>query len=96
MSDVKIITNNQYRTLLYGNELTEKEVKQFDYLEDVMGGNFFRYLGTAYDLGEFMSLHNSDDFKGWDGYSGDTFFSGILVEYDGEDTDRIKVGRYYS
>jgi hypothetical protein len=73
---------------------------------------FFRYKGTLYDLGEFSRVIAPDsvrhhpmecaasEFQGWDGYQGDSFFSGLLIRYaDRESFDSdagIIVGWYCS
>jgi hypothetical protein len=92
-----IRTNNVPRDLLYWNDLTSKEQKEFDYLTENAvsdGLTFFRYNGAAYDLGSFQ--HTSHlPFKGWDGYMSDTYFSGILVKYV-NDYEQIIVATYYS
>ena len=90
---MKIITNNQPRLLLYGYELTDKEKQDFDYLEDIDSNNFVKYKGSIYDAGEFMRVDN-DYLKDWDGYSSDSYFSGILIKYI--DSDHVIVARYYS
>ena len=91
---MKIITNNQPRLLLYGYELTEKQRQDFDYLEDIDGNNFVKYKGNIYDVSEFMSTHNMDSLKGWDGYSSDSFFSGVLIKII--DSDTVIMGTYLS
>lgn len=94
---LKIITNNQPREILSWYDLTEKEQKEFDYLDtDEKQGfaNFVRYHNWVYDIGEFMSASH-DEFKIWDGYSSDTYFSGILIRYV-DDNERVIMGRYYS
>ena len=83
---MKIITNNQPRLLLYGYELTEKQRQDFDYLDDIDGNNFVKYKGFIYDVSEFISTYNMDSLKDWDGYSSDSFFSGILIKYIDSDT----------
>jgi hypothetical protein len=95
-----IITNNVPRETIYGFELTEKEKEEFDYYspDELNDATFFRYKGRLYDLGEFMRFDSPTLFKGWDGYSSDSFFSGVLVRYHMEDgyyTDKIVVGWYY-
>lgn len=98
MSNVTVITNNVPRDVLWGLELSEKERAEFDYLnpDELDYATFFRYKGEVYDLGEFMRIDEpvSSIFKGWDGYSSDSFFSGVLVRY--VDDGQIVVGRYYS
>ena len=99
MSELRIITNNQPRDLLMWHELTDAERKELDYItnpED-RGTDFFRYKGWIYDVGEFELP--GDHFPGWDGYHGDSFFSGILIRYPREewgalDTEHIIVGWY--
>ena len=90
---MKIITNNQPRLLLYGYELTDKERQDFDYLEDIDSHSFLKYKGFIYDVSEFMVVDN-DYLKGWDGYSSDSYFSGILIKYI--DSDHVIVARYCS
>ena len=97
MSDFSIITNHVPRHLLFGYELTEKEASEFDYMEDVNEGSFFRYRGSVYDLGEFQRIvepgqksygfefHDlSGQFKGWHGINTDSFFSAVVVKIDDE------------
>jgi len=101
MSELKIITNNQYRPVLYWDELTTKEQEEYAYLNDSESGeevndcSFFRYREGCYFLGDFMRVDNNAPFKGWDGYHSDGFFSGVLVKYS-SCGDAVKVGRYFS
>ena len=91
-----ITTDNKYRNILYGCELTEKEKEQFDYLDDAEADfTGFRYKGDLYDLGEFMRIENNPELKNWDGISNHTYFSGILVKYS-DCGDGVKVGTYCS
>lgn len=99
MSSRRIITNNHARPLIDAYELTEAERKEFDYLdwdaidEGEDSASFFRYKGRLYELGEFMRTNDNGDFKEWDGYSSDSFFSGTLVRYS---DDCVVVGWYWS
>ncbi len=108
MSDtVTVRTNNVPRETIEGWQLSEKERKDFDYLdwEAIEDGRdsatFFRYKGDLYFLGDFMrwSATSTSDtpswMDSWDGYSSDSFFSGMLVRY-GHSTESVVVGRYYS
>ena len=96
---MKIVTNHKFRNLLYGYELTENEKKEFDYIEsdNLDSHSFFRYKGHCYDPDEFMKITNNNDieFLKYDGYSSDSYFSGILIKYS-EDMESIKIARYYS
>ena len=91
---MQIITNNIPRQLIYGYELTDKEKSNFDYLDDIDSHNFIKYKGFIYDVGEFMSTYNMDSLKDWDGYSSDSYFSGVLIKII--DSDYVLMARYYS
>jgi hypothetical protein len=92
---VKVITNNAPRNLVYGYELTAKERAEFDYIksDEIDTHDFFRYRGNVYDPHEFMCA--PDDMKPWQGYQGDSYFSGIVIRYT-EDNESIIVGTYIS
>lgn len=102
---LKITTNNVPRPLVDDFELSASERADFDYLnwegidEGIDSATFFRYKGQLYDLSNFMRISHSADpgtpneFKGWDGYSADTAFSGILVKI--VDEESVIVGWYY-
>lgn len=89
MADCTIKTNWQARDVLSWFDLTDRERKEFDYRQsedEQHSGMFVRYKGWTYDLGEFIRV--KDDRvatpKGWekfDGYSSDSFFSGVLVKF---------------
>lgn len=92
---MKIKTNNVPRRLVYGYELTKKEAADFDYLspDELNGSEFVRYKGQVYAMGEFMRIDKSiaphpqrDGCENWQGYSSDSFFSGVMVRFldDGE------------
>ena len=95
---MEIITNNAPRQILYQWDLTPVEREEFDYLKNDEDGNFVRYKGETYDLGEFMTTQGLTEFnplKKWDGYHSDSFFSGIVVKYT-EDNDYVIMGRFYA
>ena len=98
-SSITIVTNNKPRFIIYGFELTQKEKKGFDYYEDdeeLDNQTFFRYKGNVYCMEDFMRIDKNSpfDYKKWNGYSSDSFFSGILVKI--VDDESVIVGRYYS
>ena len=93
MSNIKIMTNNKPRQLIYGYELTDKQKQDFDYIEDINSHDFVKYKNNIYDLSEFMRIENNDSLKDWDGYSSDSYFSGTLVKYI--DSDTVIMGWYY-
>lgn len=60
-----IITNNVPRPIIYGYELSEKERKEFDFLnfdenkldhDNALFDQFFRYKEQVYYLGDFLSI----------------------------------------
>ena len=97
MTNVTIYTNNVPRSILYGYELSPKEAAEFDYMDDINDGSFFRYKGQVYDLSEFMRVSDTmgdcHEFKDWHGYQGYSFFSGILVKYTA-DNEQVIIGRW--
>lgn len=93
MNNIKIMTNNKPRQLIYGYELTDKQKQDFDYIEDIDSHDFVKYKNNIYDLSEFMRVENNDSLKDWHGYSSDSYFSGTLVKYI--DNDSVIMGWYY-
>ncbi len=94
---MKIITNNHYRPVLYLPELNTKKQKELkDSYDTIEESTFFRYRQRVYDLGEFMRVQRGTAFnsvvKEWDGYHNDSFFSAVVVKYDNEYCDTVKVG----
>lgn len=91
---MQIITNNIPRQLIFGYELSDKEKSDFDYLDNIDDHNFVKYKGFIYDVSEFISTYNMDSLKDWDGYSSDSYFSGVLIKII--DSDYALMARYYS
>ena len=91
-----IITNNRPRLLMNWYELTAKEQQDFDYLkpEDQPCAEFVRFKGRIYDLGEFMTAPKELKALGWEGFSGDSYFSGTLMRF--ADSDHVVMARCYS
>ena len=94
MNNIKIMTNNKPRQLIYGYELTDKQKQDFDYIEDIDNHDFVKYKNNIYDLSEFMRTDSIGSLKDWHGYSSDSFFSGTLVKYIDDDT--VIMGWYCS
>ena len=93
---MKIRTNNIPRFTVDGFDLTAKEKLEFDYMEDINAGLFFRYKGNVYDIGEFMCVPDDSDpaLKEWHGYTSDTYFSGVLVKFD-YNQESVIVAQYF-
>ena len=94
MTDVEILTNHRPRLLLDWNQLTEAEQAEFDWMTEPADEDFFRYKKRVYALSEFTLAENTQ-FKGWDGYLSDSFFSGVLIKLT-PDPDRVVVGTFMS
>jgi hypothetical protein len=98
MSDNKItiVTNNVPRTLVSFNDLRKEDQADFDYIGeyDKDSPRFFAYKGAWYDANEYMRCPDTcEAFKDWDGYAGDSYFSGTLIKYV-DNYERVIVGRY--
>ena len=98
---MKIITNHQPRNTLYYYELSPKERKEFDYLDTPEKQEqtvFFRYKKNTYDINQFMRTpQNVKHFIDWDGYHGDSFYSGIVMKWvKNTDYEQVIVGLYLS
>lgn len=104
MDNIKIITNNIPRDIVYGYDIPVKVRTDFDYIDAEYFDShpFILYRGQYYALSEFMRVADNTSmrlafngsFKGWCGYQSDTFFSGVLIKWVGD--ARVIVGRYYS
>lgn len=95
--NIEIITNNVPRPLLDWVNLTEKEQQEVEELlpSDMLDNIYFRYKKQVYPLSEILSVGRNPSLAKWDGYSPDTYFSGIVTKLVPEE-DSIIVGRYYS
>lgn len=86
---MKITTNNQFRPVLYWNDLNESEQKEYkDVYDTVEESSFFRYRNWTYDLNDFLYAKDLDK---WDGYKNETFFSSVLVKLS-NCGDSVRVG----
>lgn len=102
MSELRIVTNHRPRDVLRWYDLTDKERAEFDYIDlewKQDDAEFMRYLGSTYDLHDMeRGMGGSsmpEQFKGWDDYLSDTFFSGILIRWV-DNGERVIAGRFYS
>ena len=103
MSTLTIKTNHRPRDLQtifdYSIPQQVKIRKQFDYYseEELAELALFDYKGSIYSLDDFMWLEGINPLKvqGWEGYSSDTYFSGVVVKFT-EDNEQVIVGTYYS
>lgn len=69
---------------------------QFDHLdEDQTYGDFFEYNGYWYHITDFMRTSGDLAKLGWNGYSSDSYFSGVVVAFTNDGEEYI-VGTYMS
>jgi len=90
---MKIITNNHWNNLLYGYELPENVKPDFDYLDDIDSESFIKYKGCYYSVNDFMAAEYGVFSDNWDGYSSDSFFSGVLIKLS-DDAEQYKIATY--
>lgn len=89
--ELTIIGNHHWVPLEYGHP---------EWIEEPTPDNiepFFMYKGNQYWVSEFVITDNISEFKEFDGYMSDSFFSGILIKLsvDGIE-DCVKVYTYFS
>lgn len=98
-----IKTNNCPRPLLYLWDFSESDQakirSQYDWMdtEDLeCNYGFFKYQGYFYHLQDFLrvSCESTGDLVGWDGYTNDSYFSGVLIKLVDNNCDNVIVGRY--
>ena len=104
MEKLEIKTNGHWRDLVALADIPEKKRADFDYIDEdeSFSPRLFCYRGEFYDSSEFITTSPGpwnhglpEAFRGWDGYSSDSFFSGLLIKYS-EDFEQVKVGLYLS
>jgi len=98
LASIKVYGNNHERFLIPFDDLDESDQKEFlDCIGDTAVDElYFYYKERATAIGDIMPIEQNSPFYGYgfDGYSPDNFFSGILVKQ--ADTDTIKVYTYIS
>lgn len=97
---MNIVTNNRPRQLQALVDLSEDAQKEFDYIErddEKYYPRIVQYKGAWYDVYDSQHIHKElgfDKFKGWDAIVTETFFSGVLFKFFGD--DEVIVGMYYA
>ncbi len=72
------------------NSSTTSAEDEFDETE------FFQYRGVWYSVSDFIRVVAAphEHLYGWDGYSSDSYFSGVVIKYCYDGT--VIVGTYFS
>jgi hypothetical protein len=95
---MKIYTDHKWKQLKYRTEVPEKVLKAyFDHLtgDDNFDG-YISYRKRWYHVSDFMMTGKDSPFpKKWDGYSSDSFFSGILIHLS-DDGETYQIATYIS
>lgn len=78
-------TNLIARDTFPGDELTEQERKEYDFLGDELDGSaFFRFKGQLYGLHEFTRTQEGGELHsaGWHGVAAQSAFHGVVISLD--------------
>lgn len=87
--------------IIYGSDLNEKEMREYDYLEteERPGSQFFRYKDDVFWLGNFLITQPKpqagDLLEGWHGLCGTGFFHAYVVKLS-EDGETVTLGQVTS
>ena len=97
MNELTITTNNIPRKVLSWYDLTAREQAEFDF-DTKEENSYFRYKNWCYCLADFMTFdeYAPIEFAGWQGYHGDSFFSGVVIKFADKYCEEIIVGEYRS
>ena len=91
---LSIQTNNQERPVIDWHDLTPKQQSEFNYAS-AEESQFVIYKNWVYDIAEFMAVREYGELTPWHGYSSDSFFSGVLIQFI-SDCDTVIMGSYTS
>lgn len=105
MSEYKIVTSGRRYKLEFPVDHPRVWKREFDYIEedDACYPRLVKYRGVWYDINDTMATRHSgqgcgvDAFKNWDGYIGDSFFSGVLFRFvPGTGFEEVQCATYYA
>lgn len=96
MSNLRIITDHKWKPFRDIFEVPKKVLNEdFDWLDEEDTTGFIKYKNRWFHISEFEWLDSQDQFPGWHGIKGDTYFSGTLIKVP-DDGESYMIGRYYS
>ena len=97
MADKPIITtNNQLREYKDSYEVPKAVLDDYDWLDEGdKSYGWINYRNTWYHISDFLRLEGDDgSFKGWDGYHGHGFYSGVLIKFGDDPSEEYIIGSY--
>ena len=75
---VRVKCNGVRRPIVHREDVpSDILAREFDWLEPDKQGNFFKYKGVWYELGEFVPAN----ITGWDAIATQTYFSGVVIRF---------------
>ena len=94
---MEIITNHHNRMFKYGYEVPKSVLEDYHYLDEgEKSDGWIHYRSIWYHISDFMTVSiYSKNWRGWDGYKFDTFFSGVLIRIS-DDNETYQIGTYLS
>ena len=97
---MEIKTDNKPRPIVFGFELSENILSEFDYMEgeELDNAEFVKYKGNYYHLGDIEAITNLPDdspLNGWHGMVSETFFSAVLFKFT-DDFEHVICGHAFS
>jgi hypothetical protein len=93
---MKIITDHKWKAFCSCDKVPKKVLHDyFSHVKDDYG--FFKYKKNWYHVSDFMRIEKNSPLAGlgFDGYSSDSFFSGVLIKLDHYE-ESYQVGTYIS
>ena len=97
---MQVKTNNQPRDIVYGYELPDAVLSEFDYLEGdaLLCAEFVKYKGQWYHLGDTESprgMPEDSPLRQWDCFVSETFNSAVVFKFV-DDFERVICGHAFS
>ena len=94
---LQIITDGKWKNIKYGYEVPKSVLDDCDWLsEEEKTDGWIQYRKTWYHVKEFSRVTSQSPFTpNWDGYLGDSFFSGVVIEF-AANGEQYKIGTYIS
>ncbi len=94
---MEIITDYKWKNFKDRSEIPELILEEeFNWLTEHECNGFICYKKEWYHLSEFLSTCKNKGFPdNWQGYSSDSFFSGIVIEIS-NDGEMYRIGTYIS